>query len=113
MAGVQRSGIDRCVMRVLKGQKMKLKYRRHGYRYAHDLPGEWEAEDELEEMAEAAAQDSPPEERAVASSSSNGSKNDAPFSGVASAAALLSRCCAAAVLTPLATALPAIAASLL
>lgn len=36
---------------------MKLKYRRNGYRHAHDLPGEWEADDELEEMAEAAAQD--------------------------------------------------------
>ena len=36
---------------------MKLKYRRHGHRYAYDLPGDWEAEDELEQMAEAAAQD--------------------------------------------------------
>lgn len=36
---------------------MELKYRRNGYRHAHDLPGEWEAEDDIEEMAEAAAQD--------------------------------------------------------
>lgn len=36
---------------------MKLKYRRNGHRYAHDLTGEWEADDDLEEMAEAAAQD--------------------------------------------------------
>ena len=36
---------------------MKLKYRRHGHRYAYDLPGEWEAEDDIEEMAEAAASD--------------------------------------------------------
>lgn len=36
---------------------MKLKYRRNGHRYAYDLPGEWEAEDDIEEMAEAAASD--------------------------------------------------------
>ena len=57
MAGVQRSGIDRCVMRVFKGRKMGLKYRRHGYKFAYDIPGNWTDEDDIGDAAEAAADD--------------------------------------------------------
>jgi hypothetical protein len=36
---------------------MNLKYRRLGYQYAHDLPEQWSEEDDIEELAEAAAED--------------------------------------------------------
>ena len=34
---------------------MGLKYRRHGYKFAYDIPGNWTDEDDIGDAAEAAA----------------------------------------------------------
>ena len=36
---------------------MGLKYRRHGYKFAYDIPGNWTDEDDIGDAAEAAADD--------------------------------------------------------
>ena len=36
---------------------MGLKYRRQGYRFAHDVPGDWTKDDDIGDVAEAAAED--------------------------------------------------------